>query len=94
MQHIITRISEFQAAPGKEDDLYVFLKSLVPYISSCEGFLSCEVLRDAEKTDYFAVLVKWASIEAHQKAIANFPKEDMDSTLALVATPPKGRYFG
>ncbi len=30
----ITHISEFQAAEGKAEELFDFLKSLVPYISS------------------------------------------------------------
>lgn len=41
----ITRINEFQAAEGKAEELFTFLKSLIPYISSSEGCKSCEVLR-------------------------------------------------
>ena len=32
----ITRINEFQSAEGKEDELFDFLKSLVPYITSSD----------------------------------------------------------
>ena len=41
----ITHISEFQAAAGKSEELFNFLKSLVPYISSSEGCISVEIMR-------------------------------------------------
>ena len=89
----ITRINEFQAAEGKEEELFLFLKSLMPYISSSQGCLSCEVLRSEEDNNSFVVLEQWESIESHKKSIANFPKEKMLSAMPLFGAPPKGGYF-
>ncbi len=89
----ITHIGEFQAAPGKQESLYDFLQSLIPYISSSPGCLSCEVLRNIEKPDNFFVVEKWSSVEDHRKSLAGFPKEDMQSAMTLFGSPPKGGYY-
>jgi len=52
----ITRINEFKAAEDKPEALFVFLKSLIPYISSCDGCLSCEVLQNNEDQSSFVVV--------------------------------------
>lgn len=89
----IIRINEFQAADGKADELFTFLKSLVPYISSSEGCASCEVLRGQEATDSFVVIEKWESIDAHKLSIDNFPKEEMQAAMPLFGAPPKGGFY-
>lgn len=89
----ITRLNEFQAAEGKADELFVFLKSLIPYISSSEGCSSCEVLRGQESTDTFIVIEKWESIEAHKLSIENYPKEEMQAAMPLFGAPPKGSFY-
>ncbi len=89
----ITHISEFQAAEGKTDDLFDFLKSLVPYISSSEGCTSVEILRNKEVTDCFVSIEKWESVELHKKSINNFPKEQMQAAMSLFAVPPIGNYY-
>jgi len=45
----ITRITEFQSAEGKAEELFDFLKSLAPNISSSEGCESCAVLRNKDR---------------------------------------------
>lgn len=89
----ITRVNEFQAAEGKSDELFEFLKSLIPYISSSEGCTSCEVLRNSEHPDIFIVIEKWASIESHKASVENFPKEQMQDAMSLFGAPPKGSYY-
>jgi quinol monooxygenase YgiN len=89
----ITRINEFQSAPNKEEELYVFLKSLIPYIASSEGSISCEVLRHNENTNTFLVIEKWQSIESHKKSVGEFPKEQMQAAMSLFGCPPKGGYY-
>jgi len=89
----ITRINRFQAAPTKADELHEFLNSILPYISSSEGSLSCEILRDVENSDKFAVIEKWESIESHQKSVAAFPQEKMMNAMALFAAMPEGNYY-
>ncbi|WP_241242347.1 antibiotic biosynthesis monooxygenase family protein [Thalassotalea sp. G2M2-11] len=89
----ITRINHFHAAQGKAEALDEFLHSLVPYITASEGCLSCQVLRNEEKTDQFAVIEQWQSKDHHQQSLANFPKEDMAAAMPLFAMPPEGGYF-
>ena len=93
MTMTVTRINEFKAATGKAEELFSFLKSLVPYISSSEGCLSCEALQSNDSQNDFVVLEKWVSEEFHQKSIENYPKEDMQAAMALFAVPPKGGFF-
>lgn len=89
----ITRINEFEATENKADELYEFLKSLLPYILSSEGCISCEVLRNNEKQSNFVVIEKWESIDSHKKSIEKFPKDEMQAAMNLFGTPPEGRYF-
>ena len=89
----VTRLNEFQAAKGKGQALYDFLKSLIPYIQNSNGCLSCEVLRNQENPDVFIVIEKWENIESHKKSVENFPKEDMHSAMSLFGGPPKGDYY-
>ncbi|TDF42241.1 antibiotic biosynthesis monooxygenase [Alteromonadaceae bacterium M269] len=89
----LTRINEFEAAEGKADELFDFLKSLVPYISSSSGCLLIEVLRSQDNQSKFAVIEKWESEEAHQQCLANYPKEDMQAAMPLFGGPPKGGFY-
>lgn len=89
----ITRINEFQAAESKAEELFEFLKSLIPYILSSTGCLSCEVLRNDENRNSFIVIERWDSVEAHQKSIENFPKAEMQAAMPLFGAPPKGAYY-
>ncbi len=85
----ITRINEFQAAEGKAEELFGFLKSLIPHISSSEGCKSCEVLRNKDSQESFVVIEKWDSIESHQKSIKSYPKEKMQAAMNLFGAPQK-----
>lgn len=89
----ITRINEFQAAENRSDDLFVFLRSLLPHITSSTGNISCEVLKSNDSDNQFVVIEKWLSIEDHKASIALFPKEEMQSAMSLFAEPPKGAYY-
>ena len=89
----ITRVNEFSAAEGKSEELYDFLKSLVPYISSSEGCYTCEVLKSIDADNEFVVIEKWESIESHKASIEKFPKENMKAAMSLFSAPPQGRYF-
>ena len=89
----ITRINEFQAAEGRAEELYSFLKSLVPYISSSAGCGGCEVLRRKDRKDDFVVIERWDSVESHRKSIDHFPKDEMLAATPLFGAPPKGNYY-
>lgn len=89
----ITRINEFQAAEGNADELFEFLKSLIPFIVGSEGCLACEVLRNSNCQDQFVMIEKWKSIDFHKQSIENFPQEDMQAAMNLFGSPPKGEYY-
>lgn len=89
----ITRINEFQSSEGNSEKLFEFLKSILPYILSSKGCLSCEVLRDTDDVDKFVVLEKWENIDYHKKSIEAFPKEEIQNAMTLFEIPPRGRYY-
>ena len=89
----ITRINEFQATEGKSQELHVFLQSLLPYILSSEGCISCEVLQKMDDTRTFVLIEKWYSIATHKKAVDDFPKELIQASMALLGASPKGAYY-
>lgn len=73
---VITRVNHSNAAENQSAQLQDFLASLVPYITNCAGNIMCEVLRQ--------------DVEFHQKSLANFPAEDMQSAMTLFAHPSSG----
>lgn len=89
----IIHISEFKAAEGKAEELFDFLKSLIPYISSSEGCNSVEIMRNKDNSDCFVSIEKWESVESHKKSINNFPKEEMQAAMNLFGAPPIGNYY-
>ncbi|MEH6348005.1 MAG: antibiotic biosynthesis monooxygenase family protein [Bermanella sp.] len=89
----ITRINEFQAAQGKSEELFIFLKSLMSYISSSAGCVSCEVLQSNDNEGSFVVIEKWDSENAHKQSIENYPKEKMAAAMPLIGAPPKGGFY-
>lgn len=89
----IVRINEFKAAEGAALELHQFLLSLVPYITGCDGCISCDVLKHSADESVFVVIEKWQSIEDHQKSIAGFPKDEMQAAMGLFGAPPKGDYY-
>lgn len=89
----IVRVNEFTAAAGKSTELFEFLQTLVPYITDADGCLECELLKHHEHSDQFMFIERWVNIEAHQLAITNYPKEDMQAAMSLFGAAPKGNYF-
>ncbi len=89
----ITRINEFQAAENKSDDLFAFLRSVLPHLTSSAGNISCEGLKSSDSDNQFVVIGKWLSIEDRKASIASFPKQGMQSAMSLFAEPPKGAYY-
>ena len=89
----ITRINSFQAAEGKNEQLFDFLFNLMPYISASAGNLSTELLRESGENGRFLVIEKWESAEAHQQSIAAYPKEKMQAAMPLFGVPPVGTTY-
>lgn len=89
----ITRINEFQAADGKQKELFAFLKSLMTYIAGSKGCVSCEALACSSDEMKFVVIEKWESEEAHTQSLANYPAEKMRAAMLLIGAPPKGDFY-
>ena len=89
----ITRINQFQASSGNEENMQLFLQSLVPYISGSLGCISCEVLRNDDNPSQCIVLERWESKDAHRASVANFPQKDMHAAMVLFTSPPQGWYY-
>lgn len=89
----ITRLNHFKAKEASSEELGTFLKSLIPYISNSKGCLACDVLQNKDDSSSYIVIEKWETIEDHQASIANFPKEDMQAAMPLLAAPPSGNYY-
>jgi quinol monooxygenase YgiN len=89
----IVRINEFTAAPGKAADLRAFLASVISVIEDADGCVACELLTDREDDARLVIVETWESVAAHQAAAAKIPPGQMAQFRALVAEPPKGRYY-
>lgn len=89
----IVRVNEFTAAAEKSSELYTFLQTLVPYISSAKGCISCELLKHNEHSDQFMMIERWDEIESHQLAITDYPQEKMQAAMSLFGAAPKGTYY-
>jgi len=89
----VTRINHFESKPGAEEKLQALLRSVIGIILNCPGVVSCKLLRSVEKHSSFAIIEKWDSIEAHQRAAKAIPPEKMAEAMALFAKPPVGEYY-
>ena len=89
----ITHITEFEAAENQEDDLYAFLQSLIPYILSSQGCLSCEILKSTDDASRFVAIDKWDCVESHRNSVDGFPKDEMQAAMSLFGGPPKSGYY-
>ena len=89
----IKRITEFHAQESKDEQLYTLLQSIMPYIRSSEGCVSCELLKCLDDPLKFVVLEEWDVIASHKKSVENFPAEDMQAAMSLIASAPVGAYY-
>lgn len=89
----IARINQFQAKPGKGQDLRELLLSFVPAVRATEGCESAQLLVSNANPDRMVMLEVWSDAEAHKKSVRNIPEGDVKRLLALVAAPPKGGFY-
>lgn len=89
----ILRVTEFIASPENVDDMFQFLKSLKPYITSSKGCLGIEIARNIETPEKCIVIEKWDNTKSHQESVAHFPKDKMALAMPLFKTPPTGNYY-
>ena len=44
-------------------------------IESSKGFISCQLLRNIDKSNHIVIIEKWQSIEDHKKSAKNIPED-------------------
>ena len=89
----IARINEFHSTPGQGDTLHALLASFADAIATTEGCESVSVLRSQADPDTIVIYEVWESVEHHQAAARVIPADAIESTIALLTTPPEGEYF-
>lgn len=89
----ITRINYFSARRDTTGALRSFLNKVVNEMRRTKGCMSCRLLIDEINQTEFVVLEVWVSVEAHQKALAAVPKEQLRSVMQFLREPPKGEYL-
>ena len=89
----ITRINQFEAKQGLEEQLLEFLRSVISIIEKSPGCKSCRLLRSTGNAAQLAIIEEWESIQDHQKAAKAIPPEKMKQAMALFAKPPSGTYY-
>jgi quinol monooxygenase YgiN len=90
---MITRINQFEAKSGLEENLFEFLQSVISVIEKSPGCRSCRLLRGVDRPAHLAIIEEWESVEAHQNAAKVIPPEKMAQAMALFAKPPSGAYY-
>jgi len=89
----ITRINEFHAKEGKDDDVREFLVSIIPIIESSAGCQSCQLLQCLDDPTRRVVVEIWESVETHQTAVKSIPLDNFAEIMKMLAETPKGAYF-
>ena len=89
----ITRINEFHAKDGKDNDLRKFLTSVIPLIESSAGCQSYHLLQCLDDPTRLVVIEIWESVEAHQTSVKNIPSDNFAEIMKILVETPKGAYF-
>ena len=89
----ITRINQFEAKKGLEEELFAFLQSVISIVEKSHGCKSCRLLRSTDDPAHLAIIEEWESIEDHQGAARAIPPEKITQARALFARPPSGAYY-
>lgn len=64
---MITEHAILQVKPGQAAAFTVAIRAAEPLIAATPGFLGMDVLPCLETPDRFLLLVRWESVEAHEK---------------------------
>ena len=89
----VTRMNNFDAALGKQDELRDVLRGVVALVQTLDGCESCHLLRDAKEAHRFLIVEVWASIAHHQAAAQAIPRDKIAQVMPLLAAPPRGSYY-
>lgn len=90
---MITRVSEFTAQPGREDELADYLASIVPLIEESDGCLYCHMLQGHDDPSRFMIIETWESIPAHQLSVQGIDQKSFLKAMEALAESPTAAYF-
>ncbi|HZG67394.1 MAG TPA: antibiotic biosynthesis monooxygenase family protein [Herpetosiphonaceae bacterium] len=90
----VIRIGEVQAKEEMIAALRDFLISIIPLIQASEGCESCQLLQNQDDATTFVMIEVWNNVESHQASVNNIPPEKLGEIRPLLASPPKGAYYG
>ncbi len=90
----VMRIGEVQAKVETVEALRDFLISIIPMIEASQGCESCQLLQREDDATTFVMIEVWDSVESHQASVNNIPPEKLGEIRPLLASPPKGAYYG
>ena len=90
----VIRIGEVQAKEEMIGALRDFLISIIPLIQASEGCESCQLLQNQDDATTFVMIEVWNNVESHQASVNNIPPEKLGEIRPLLASPPKGAYYG
>jgi len=88
-----TRINEFVATEGCEEQLMGLLGEVVDYLQKQKGCLGAELLVAEEDDARLVIIERWDNKDAHHQALMNAPKEKMMEARQWFARPPRGEFF-
>jgi heme oxygenase (mycobilin-producing) len=88
-----TRVNEFVANDGNEEELTTLMSDVVAYLLKRPGCEGAQLLVAEDDEARLVVIERWASKEAHQQALANYPKEKMAAARKWLAKPPRGEFY-
>lgn len=89
----ITRVNEFIAQTGREDELQEYLASIVPVIEAAEGCLYCQLLQGHDNSARFLIIETWESIAVHQLSVQGIDRKEFMRAMQLLEVTPKAEYF-
>lgn len=81
------------AADGQEAALEAALSAIANMVRGLPGCEGVDMMRDCANPQSFMFIEKWVSIDAHQTAGAQFPKEMMAPVTSALAQKPAGTYL-
>jgi len=64
---LITEHGILQLKPGQSADFEAAMAEALPLIAATPGFLDIDILPCLESPDRYLLLVRWDSVEAHEK---------------------------
>jgi heme-degrading monooxygenase HmoA len=71
---MILEVAPLCIRPGRSAEFELAFKKAQRIIASMPGYLSHEVLRGVERRDEYILLVRWESLEAHEKGFRQSPE--------------------